>query len=170
MVEPDPDNHRTIYLIVLQDVYFPFYEIVEGERNWIIKFVRTSALSFPSYSYVDELPDKLKGIITISNLTQSSEEARKVIAHEIGHKIINVSHEYNTTHPGHEIFGGGGLMIYGTGLEIPSGKKGRYHLERLLLSPFIYKLDENGNKIWNPGYREGGHYYDPIYGDYVIDF
>ena len=30
-------------------------------------------------------------------------------------------------------------MIYGQGEEIPSGEKGRWHLERLLLSPFIYK-------------------------------
>jgi len=168
IIEPGPDNHRTIYLVALQDVYFPFYEIVEGERNWILKFVRTSALSFPSYSYVDELPDRLKGIITISNLTQAPEEARKVIAHEIGHKIINVSHEYLTTNPGFEVFGEGGLMIYGRGLKIPSGKEGRYHLERLLLSPYIYKLDKSGNKIWNDGYMEGGHYYDPLYGDKVI--
>ncbi len=61
-------------------------------------------------------------------------------------------------------------MIYGDGIEIGSGKENRWHLERLLLSPFIYQSDENGNKQWNPDYQEGGHYYDPIYGDFVVEF
>ena len=170
IIEDDPDNSRTIYLVVLEDVFFPFFEQVEGERNWIVKYVRTSALSFPPYSHVDAIPERLRGIITVSNLTQVPEESSKVIAHEIGHKIINVSHEYKQTDPGHEVWGEGGLMIYGTGLDIPSGKEGRWHLERLLLSPFIYRLDEQGNKVWNPGYIEGGHYYDPLYGDRVVRF
>ncbi len=72
--------------------------------------------------------------------------------------------------PQHEIYAEGGLMIYGDGIEIGSGKENRWHLERLLLSPFIYQSDENGNKQWNPDYQEGGHYYDPIYGDFVVEF
>ena len=29
---------------------------------------------------------------------------------------------------------------------------------------------ENGNKIWSGDYKEAGHYYDPIYDNYVIHF
>ena len=61
-------------------------------------------------------------------------------------------------------------MLYGDGEDIPSGKDGRWHLERLQLSPFLYRVDENGEKQWNPDYKEGGHYYDPIYGDHVVHF
>jgi len=43
-------------------------------------------------------------------------------------------------------------------------------LERLLLSPFVYRTDESGSKKWNMDYEEGGHYYDPIYGDKVVEF
>ena len=81
----------------------------------------------------------------------------------------NVSHEYKETHPGHEVYADGGLMLYGDGEDIPSGEEGRWHLERLLISPFLYRM-ENGVKVWNGDYKEGGHYYDPLYGDYVIHF
>ena len=61
-------------------------------------------------------------------------------------------------------------MLYGTGEDIPSGRDGRWHLERLRISPFLYRLGADGSRQWNPDYREGGHYYDPIYGDYVVHF
>lgn len=82
---------------------------------------------------------------------------------------MNVSHEYKDTYPGHEVYADGGLMLYGDGEDISSGVEGRWHLERLLLSPFLYKM-ENGKKVWNPDYEEGGHYYDPIYGEKVVRF
>lgn len=167
IIEPDEQNSRTIYLIALQDVFFPFLEVSEG-RNWTMKTVRTGGLSFPTYSYVNTLPDAFRGIITISNLSRP-DRYRITVAHEIGHKAMNVSHEYMSTNPGHEIYADGGLMLYGNGEDIPSGKEGRWHLERLHLSPFIYRL-KNGTKVWNDDYREGGHYYDPIYGDKVIHF
>ena len=63
-----------------------------------------------------------------------------------------------------------GLMIYGSGVEIPSGKAGRWHKERLHLSPFIYRAKKDGSRQWNADFKEGGHYYDPIYGDKVIRF
>ena len=174
IVEPDPLNDRTIYLTALQDVYFPFFERVEGERNWIIKSVRTSALSFPPYIYTDALPRNLRGIISLTNLAYTPNktlvESRKTIAHELGHKLMNVSHEYLNINPEHEIFEEGGLMIYGSGLDIPSGEAGRWHGERLVRSPFLYKLNNLGEKIWNPDFEEGGHYYDPIYENYVIEF
>lgn len=168
IIEPDSDNSRTIYLTVLQDVFYPFIEVSEG-RNWVVKSVRTGGLSFPSYTYHSNIPENLRGIITISNL-QRKDRLRGTVAHEIGHKLINVSHEYKETDPGHEVYQDGGLMLYGDGEDIPSGSEGRWHLERLRLSPFLYVLKENGDKDWNPEFKEGGHYYDPIYGNKVIQF
>ena len=168
IVEKDINNSRTIYLIALQDVFYPYLTLAEG-RNWMMKTVRTGGLSFPSYSYIDQIPKDLRGIITITNLS-TEDRYRKTIAHELGHKLINVSHEYNDINPGFEVFAEGGLMLYGSGEDIPTGKEGRWHLERLLLSPYLYKVDERGNKIWNNDYKEAGHYYDPIYDNYVIHF
>jgi len=168
IIEPEDNNSRTIYLVVLQDVFFPFLEVSEG-RNWTMKTVRTGGLSFPTYSYCNTLPSALRGVITITNLSRP-ERYRLTIAHEIGHKTMNVSHEYMATNPGHEIYAEGGLMLYGLGEDIPSGKEGRWHLERLLLSPFLYRLNEDNTKTWNEDYKEGGHYYDPLYGDKVVHF
>tara|TARA_R110002051_G_scaffold189070_2_gene258443 strand:- start:41213 stop:41494 length:282 start_codon:yes stop_codon:yes gene_type:complete len=83
---------------------------------------------------------------------------------------MNVSHEYKATDPAHEIYDEGGLMLYGSGEDIPSGREGRWHLERLLMSPFVYRRDAEGKKVWNEDYKEGGHYYDPLYGEKVVDF
>lgn len=168
IIERRPDGDRTIYLVVLQDVFFPFLEVAEG-RNWMIKTVRTGGLSFPTYSYRNTIPAPYRGVITITNLSRP-DRFRRTMAHEIGHKAINVSHEYRDIHPEHEVFAEGGLMVYGSGEEIGSGPEGRWHLERLRLSPFLYTVNEDGTKRWNPDYREGGHYYDPIYGDYVVHF
>ena len=168
IIEEDINNSRTIYLVALQDVFYPYLTLAEG-RNWMMKTVRTGGLSFPSYSYIDQIPKDLRGIITITNLSRE-DRYRKTIAHELGHKLINVSHEYNDINPGFEVFAEGGLMLYGSGEDIPAGKDGRWHLERLLLSPYLYKVDERGNKIWNNDYKEAGHYYDPIYDNYVIHF
>jgi len=168
IIEEDVNNSRTIYLIALQDVFYPYLTLAEG-RNWMMKTVRTGGLSFPSYSYIDQIPKDLRGIITITNLS-TEDRYRKTIAHELGHKLINVSHEYNDINPGFEVFAEGGLMLYGSGEDIPTGKEGRWHLERLQLSPYLYKVDDRGNKIWNNDYKEAGHYYDPIYDNYVIHF
>ena len=168
IIEPAPDNRNTLYLVVLQDVFYPFLEVAEG-RNWMIKTVRTGGLSFPPYSYGGSIDDRIRGVITITNL-QRKDRARRTIAHEIGHKVMNVSHEYKETSPEHEVYGEGGLMIYGNGEEILPGEAGRWHVERLHLSPFLYILNEDGSKTWNPDFMENGHYYDPIYGGYVIHF
>lgn len=168
IVEPDENNHRTIYLIVLQEVFYPFLDVSEG-RNWMIKSVRTGGMSFPTYSYVKNLPEQFRGVMTITNLSRP-DRLRSTIAHEIGHKAMNVSHEYMGQDPENEVFAEGGLMLYGQGEDIPSGEKGRWHLERLHLSPFIYRLGSNGSKNWNNDYKEGGHYYDPIYKNKVIHF
>jgi len=102
IIEPSINNHRTIYLIVLQDVFFPFLEVSEG-RNWMIKTVRTGGLSFPTYSYVNSIPKEHRGAITITNLSRQ-DRLKRTIAHEIGHKAMNVSHEYYNMNPEHEIY------------------------------------------------------------------
>lgn len=164
IVEKDKGNDRTVYLVVLQDVFMSFYEKLD-ERTWDARTITTGGLSFPSYSY-DDIPRRLRGVITINK----NDPLRRVVAHELGHKLMNVSHEYKEVDPQHEVRAEGGLMLYGAGVDIPSGKEGRWHKERLHLSPYLYRQSESGARTWNPDYREGGHYYDPIYGDYVVRF
>lgn len=164
IVEKDKDNDRTVYMVVLQDVFMSFYEKLD-ERTWEARTITTGGLSFPSYSY-DDIPRRLRGVITINK----NDPLRRVVAHELGHKLMNVSHEYRQVDPQHEVRAEGGLMLYGAGTDIPSGKEGRWHKERLHLSPYLYRQSRNGARTWNPDYQEGGHYYDPIYGEYVVRF
>lgn len=164
IVEVAKDNHRTVYLVTLQSVFMSFFEQLD-ERTWAPRTIATGGLSFPGYSYPD-IPKRWRGVITVNKAYQ----VRSVVAHELGHKLINVSHEYRDIDPQHEVRAEGGLMLYGAGIDIPSGAEGRWHKERLHLSPYIYVESENGERTWNPDYQEGGHYYDPIYGDKVIWF
>lgn len=167
IIEPSSDNARTVYLVALQNVYMPYYEDLDGGRNWAPKIVNTYGLSFPSYSYADTIPHRLRGVIS---LTRHDATNKRTIAHELGHKLMNVSHESRETSPQHEIKSDDGLMLYGVGTQIPSGEGGRWHQERLLLSPYIYSTNEAGEKVWNEDYKEGGVYYDPIYGEYAVQF
>ncbi|MGE0031344.1 MAG: hypothetical protein AB7T20_09530 [Steroidobacteraceae bacterium] len=164
IVEPHEDNDRTIYLVVLQNVFMSFFERVD-ERTWQLRTIGTGGLSFPSYSYTD-IPRRLRGVITIDK----DDPLKRIVAHELGHKLMNVSHEYREIDPQHEVRAEGGLMLYGSGTEIAAGKEGRWHRERLHLSPYVYRQSADGRKTRNPDYREGGHYYDPVYGDKVIEF
>ena len=70
-------------------MFFPFLEVSEG-RNWMIKTVRTGGLSFPTYSYVNSIPLKHRGVITLTNLSRP-DRLRRTIAHEIGH-VIGLRH------------------------------------------------------------------------------
>lgn len=164
IVETHEDNDRTVYLVVLQNVFMSFFERVD-ERTWQLRTIGTGGLSFPSYTYVD-IPRRLRGVITIDK----DDPLKRIVAHELGHKLMNVSHEYRDVDPQHEVRAEGGLMLYGSGTEIAAGREGRWHRERLHLSPYVYRRSDDGRKIWNPDYREGGHYYDPIYGDKVVEF
>lgn len=151
---------RTIHLVTLQDVFMTFAEPLD-DRTWQWKTIATGGLSFPGYLFGTSLPRHLRGVISITDLTRN-EHSWKTVAHELGHKLINVSHEYREIAPQHEVFGEGGLMVYGPGTEIPGGRDGRFHRERLRVSPFLYRLDE-GHKQWNPDYAAAGYYDDPIY-------
>ena len=156
-----PNGDRTVHLVTLQDVYMTFYEQLDF-RTWQQKTITTGGLSFPAYMYGSTMPRHLRGVITITDLTKD-DDSWKTIAHELGHKLMNVSHEYRDTSPQHEVRADGGLMLYGRGTDIPSGSGGRFHRERLHRSPYVYRLDEAGERNYNPDYATDGFYYDGIY-------
>jgi hypothetical protein len=161
MVKDDALADRTIHLVVLQTVFMSFYEQLD-HRTWQMKTIFTGGLSFPGYMYGASMPRHLRGVISITDLNKD-ENSWKTVAHELGHKLLNVSHEYRDVAPQHEVRADGGLMLYGKGTEIASGPEGRYHLERLHKSPYLYRETELGEREWNPDYEAGGFYYDPIY-------
>ncbi len=166
IIEQQPENHRTIYLLYLKQVRMAYYDRSE-EGPPQFKTLKTSGLSLPTYLFETRMPRRIRGAIT---LTRNSGRGGRTVAHELGHKLINVSHEYRDISPQFEVRGDGGLMIYGPGTEIPGGEAGRWHRERLHLSPFIYRTGADGTRRWNADYVETGHYYDPLYGDSVIRF
>jgi hypothetical protein len=167
VVGKQPGNDRMVHLVVLQDVFMTFYEQLDF-RTWQPKTISTGGLSFPGYMYGATMPRHLRGVITITDLVKS-EDSWKTIAHELGHKLMNVSHEYRDVSPQHEVNADGGLMLYGKGTDILSGPEGRYHRERLHASPFVYRETGAGYKEWNSDYSEGGFYYDPIYDGIAVD-
>jgi hypothetical protein len=160
------DADRMVHLVVLQDVFMTFCEQLDF-RTWQWKTISTGGLSFPGYMYGATIPRRLRGVITITDLTKET-TSWKTVAHELGHKLMNVSHEYRDVAPQHEVRADGGLMLYGQGTEIPSGEAGRYHRERLHVSPFVYRIVD-GRKHWNPDYAEQGFYHDPIYDGISIE-
>ena len=162
IIEPDTLNDRTVYLVGMEDVLMAWYE-QEADGSWALRSDPTNALSFPSYTLEDRIPRRLRGVITVQNIFHS----QKILAHEIGHKLINVSHEYRGIAPEHEVEAEGGLMVYGEGTDIAAGLEGRWHLERLLRSPYLYRIEVDGRRVYNADYQEHGHYADPIYGDLV---
>ena len=157
----EPNKSNTIFILPLSGV-----EIVFAEQNmsgiWQMGGpVATGALSFPGYILLNGIPKQLRGCITMQSATG------RTLAHELGHKLINVSHEGLGVSPA---FSGNtipGLLGYGNSVEIYEGQGGRWHKERLLLSPYLYKT-VNGQKIFNPDYAGVGAYDDAIYGSYVM--
>ncbi len=166
IIEESENAARTVHLVALQDVYMTFFEQLDF-RTWQRKTISTGGLSFPGYMHGDTLPRHLRGVISITDLTKD-ENSWKTVAHELGHKLLNVSHEYRDVAPQHEVRADGGLMLYGKGTEIASGPEGRYHRERLHRSPYLYRV-EAGVRQWNPDYSAGGFYYDPIYEGVCVD-
>ena len=160
---------RIVHLVVLQGVFMDYFEPVEDGRIYQKQTIETSGLSFPGYMYGNEIPRDLRGVITITNLKRTK-DSWKTIAHELGHKLMNVSHEHRDVSPAHEIYSDEGLMLYGEGTEIARGPAGRYHYERLHKSPFVYRQDAGGNRTYNPDYAEAGFYYDPIYEGISVHF
>ncbi len=90
------------------------------------------------------------------------------MAHELDYKLVNVSHEGLHECPQGSGDDVPGLMGYGESIEIFEGEEGRWHLERLLLSPFLYRIID-GAKVWNAEYEAGGSYDDPIYEGLIME-
>lgn len=162
-----PDGDRMIHLVTLQDVYMTYFEQLDF-RTWQPRTIATGGLSFPGYMYGSTIPRHLRGVITITDITKEV-ESWKTIAHELGHKLMNVSHEYREVSPQHEVRADGGLMLYGNGTEIPTGRDGRFHRERLHVSPFLYRTAPGGAREYNPDYATHGFYHDAIYDGISIE-
>ncbi len=154
---------RTIYIIPLSDLTVAWFERDEN-NEWVKVTSPTSAISFPPYLFADRIPERLRGVISF----QRSRPARRTMAHEMGHKLINVSHEGLDVCPQGSGTDVPGLMGYGESIEIFEGREGRWHLERLLRSPFLYKIID-GQKVWNEEYENGGNYADPIYEGLIVE-
>ena len=154
---------KTIYIVTMSGLTIHWFE-KDVNNYWVKVESKTSANSFPPYLYANRIPRHLRGIISF----QTSKKERRTMAHELGHKLINVSHEGLDQCPAGSGKNIPGLMGYGQSNKIFSGFKGRWHKERLQKSPFLYKL-RNGQKVWNPEYIKGGIYSDPIYGKLVVE-
>lgn len=164
-----PGNDRTVHIVALQGVFIDHFDPVVEGRVYQKQTIETSGLSFPGYMHGDLIPRRMRGVITITNLRRN-EDSWKTIAHELGHKLMNVSHEHREVSPAHEIQSDEGLMLYGEGTEIASGAQGRFHHERLHRSPFIYTEGADGEREYNPDYLGRGFYYDPIYEGVSVEF
>ncbi len=151
--------HRVLHIVTIDRVPIAFWEW-DGDE-WELKSVGTGGLSFPPYMFAERMPLDMRGVITMSG------SGSKTLAHEMGHNLINVSHEGVGQCPTFATQGDD-LMLYGTGSRIPSGLEGRWQLERLHMSPFIYTRPD-GEVIFENEFLDGGRYYDPMYGSYMID-
>ena len=157
----EKNKSRTIFVLPLKGVSIIFAQ-KNTDGTWKISNpVATGALSFPSYILHDRIQNDYIGVITME---QSS---GVTLAHELGHKLINVSHEGLSISPAFSGSSIPGLMGYGGSTTIYGGLSGRWHQERLLLSPFLYKMN-SGTKTYNPDYDGNGSYNDGIYGSYVM--
>ncbi len=153
----DLDPARVVHILDLRTVPISFYDW--GDDGWELNEVGTAGLSFPPYIHHDRIPRHLRGVITMSSTT--------ALAHELGHKLMNVSHEGVGVCPQFATYGED-LMLYGAGTRIPSGEEGRWQQERLHLSPFVYQQDGKA-KRHNADFEAAGAYDDPIYGEFIVD-
>ncbi|MGB1040330.1 MAG: hypothetical protein ACPGVD_05620 [Flavobacteriales bacterium] len=157
----EKNKSRTIFVLPLKGVSIIFAQ-KNTDGTWKISNpVATGALSFPSYILHDRIQKDYRGVITME---QSS---GVTLAHELGHKLINVSHEGLGISPAFSGSSIPGLMGYGGSTTIYGRQSGRWHQERLLLSPFLYKMNR-GAKTYNPDYNRNGSYNDGIYGTFVM--
>jgi len=162
-VSREDNPEHTIFIIPLSDLTVSWYER-NANDEWQQVTSPTSAISFPPYLFADRIPAHLRGVISF----QRSKPNRRVMAHELGHKLINVSHEGLDVCPQGSGTDVPGLMGYGDSREIFGGVEGRWHRERLLRSPFLYRMVD-GEKTWNEEYVNGGTYDDPVYEGLILD-
>lgn len=150
---------NALHIVSLNTVPIAFYEWT-GEE-WLLKTAGTSGLSFPPYMFADRMPEHLRGIITMSG------SGTKTLAHEMGHNLMNISHEGVGVCPAFATHGDD-LMLYGSGTRIPAGLEGRWQQERLHLSPFLYYMAD-GERVFDNEFLDGGRYFDRLYGEFAID-
>jgi hypothetical protein len=150
------NSENTLIVSVFRNISYQSYYTREGERVRLNKGIQ--GFSFPPYSFGNNIPRHLRGVIAIVPSVSA-----KTISHELGHKLINVSHEGKNVCPRFEGGGVPGLMGYSRNTQIYSGEDGRFHLERLGQSPFVYQYNDETLRLQNLDYIEGGHYRDPIY-------
>lgn len=162
-----------LHLVCLRTGTMPFY-LTDDQGGTHLREYSVGGLSFPPYSLAERIPRQLRGVIGLFAVRASKRDQPphlkpKTIAHELGHKLLNVSHEGYRAGPAFESYTGGSrdLMLYGFGLDIPAGRDGRWHRERLARSPFLYRIDA-GARVYNPGYQADGVYDDPLYGQFFI--
>jgi len=150
-----PNSENTIFISVHRNLSYKSWYTRRGERVLFNKGIK--GFSFPPYALGENLPRPIRGFTAIL-----PDVIAKTISHELGHKLINVSHEGKSACPHFDGAGIPGLMGYSRSSTIYSGREGRFHKERLHLSPFVYSI-KNGVRVQNDDYEEGGHYRDPIY-------
>ncbi len=156
---PAEDRERTLHLVTLAKVPIGYWEWVNGA--WNRGSAPTGGLSMPSYLFEDRIPAAIQGVFTISYTAGA-----KTVFHEMGHKLINVSHEGAGVCPSFAA-DGPELMLYGAGTLIGAGAGNRWHRERLQQSPYLYRETDAG-KVFNPPNAAAGAYNDPLYGDHVV--
>ncbi len=160
---------QTIVLVTHRTGIYHLLEFPQGKPE--VATFEITAISYPAYALEDRVDPALIRIIGLFSFGRGIARYNpKAVAHELGHKLINVSHEAEVYAPADESWEGGSLslMLYGFGAHIGSGETARWHRERLARSPHLYRL-ESGGKIYNPPYLDHGHYRDPIYGNRWID-
>tara|TARA_R110002073_G_C9489873_1_gene580738 strand:- start:3119 stop:4135 length:1017 start_codon:yes stop_codon:yes gene_type:complete len=156
---------NTVHIITVDEAPIAYYEWSGSE--WTYETAPTGGLSFPPYAYSDRIPEPIRGVITLSYEQPRFFPETRTLSHELGHKLINVSHEGVGVCPAFAA-DGPELMLYGNGELIPAGAEGRWHQERLLLSPFLYTKSQGDYEYPNI-FQAGGIYTDPLYGSYIID-
>lgn len=150
---------NALHIATIDNAPISFYDFENGE--WNLGSVGTSALSFPPYMFAERMPLHMRGIITMSS------QGAWTLAHEMGHNMINISHEGIGQCPAFAVQGDD-LMLYGGGTRIPSGLEGRWQQERLQLSPFLYTVVD-GERVFENEFLDGGRYHDPLYGRFMFD-
>lgn len=172
IIDPGERPEVRVHLVCLREGRMPYYLTDEGGTR--LREYPVGGLSFPPYVFADRIARPLRGVIGLFAVRASARQPvpylrPKTIAHELGHKLLNVSHEGYRAGPEFESYTGGSrdLMLYGFGLDIPAGRDGRWHRERLVRSPFLYRVEAD-RRVDNPDFQAGGVYDDPAYGQFVV--
>lgn len=163
LVAMDRVPPRRLVLVTHRTGIYHHLEFPDGEPE--VATFEISGISFPAYSLEDRVDPALRGVMGLFSYGRGvTRYTPGTLAHELGHKLLNVSHEAWSHGPQNESWRGGAtsLMLYGFGVEIAGGEKARWHRERLHRSPHLYRQDGE-QKVYNPDYTDHGRYRDGVY-------